>query len=223
MEFTRHAHKKIKEHFKDVVEWMVHKKLNPAFPRADPVYQVAFYKLNDEVKGYAGSKFLSSAWMGDFARAIKARPEFHEAPLPPDVFRPSHHCDACNRTNRPAAFIITFGGKAYHPETLEKLSEDDENEAAESDDDAKSRDALGNVLPSTEKEYFVGRQVLFCPGYAQQLTSAQLLQKERRDRALAAPLALFSERLGSGFPAQRRLHYARKDRAARRLEHQEAE
>ncbi|MCJ1478867.1 hypothetical protein MMC13_007551 [Lambiella insularis] len=155
LKFTRHAHKKTKEHFKDVIEWMVHKKLNPAFPRDDPVYRVAFYKLDDEVKGYAGSKFLSSAWLGDFAKAIKARPEFHEVAIPHDPFAMAnfHHCDACNRTNHPATFIVTFGGKAYHPETLEKLSEDDEDETAESDDDAKSRDIRGNVLPDVEKEY----------------------------------------------------------------------
>ena len=161
LEFTRHAHKKAKAHFKDAVEWMVHKKLNPAFARDDPVYRVAFRKLEDEVKGYAGSKFISAVWTGDFARALKARPEFFEVEIPYSSIE-YHHCDACNRTNHPAKFMITFGGKAYHPETLEKLVDEDDNDgkdADSSDDDVKSRDALGDPLPGTEKEFFLGRYI----------------------------------------------------------------
>lgn len=45
LEFTHAAHKLQKEHFKDVVEWMVHNKLNPGFEWDDPVYQQAFIKL----------------------------------------------------------------------------------------------------------------------------------------------------------------------------------
>ncbi|MCJ1387042.1 hypothetical protein MMC17_010171 [Xylographa soralifera] len=158
LEFTRHAHKKTKEHFKDVVEWMVHKKLNPAFPRDDSVYRVAFYKLDDEVSGYAGSKFLSAAWMGDFARAIKARPRYSDVPVSGQIFSDLHHCEACNRRNHPARFIITFAGKAYHKETLENVSEDDEDEENDSDDDeVKSRNAEGFSLPSVDKQYYVGR------------------------------------------------------------------
>ena len=65
-EFTRHAHKKQRDHFNDVVEWMVHNKLNPAFPRDDQRYQVAFRKLDDEIQGLAGSKFISAAWNAFF-------------------------------------------------------------------------------------------------------------------------------------------------------------
>ena len=161
LEFTRHAHKKTKEHFKDVVEWMVHKKLNPAFPRDDDVYRVAFYKLDDEVTGYAGSKFLSSVWTADFARAIKARPRYSDVSVPVEMFRDLHHCEACNRRNHPAKFIITFAGKAYHKETLEDVSEDDEDEKNDSDDDdVGSRNAEGFVLPSIDRQYYVGRSVV---------------------------------------------------------------
>ncbi|MCJ1281468.1 hypothetical protein MMC26_000788 [Xylographa opegraphella] len=158
LEFTRHAHKKTKEHFKDVVEWMVHKKLNPAFPRDDAVYQVGFHKLDDEVRGYAGSKFLSAAWMGDFAQAIKARPQYSDVPVPDKIIGGLHHCEACNRRNHPARFIITFGGKAYYKETLEDVSEDEEAEEDNSDDEESgSRNAEGFVLPSVDKQYYVGR------------------------------------------------------------------
>ena len=152
LEFTRHAHKKPKEHFKDAVEWMLQKKLNPAFSSDDPIYRVAFHKLEDEVRGYAGSKFVSAAWAGDFARALKARPEYSEVDIPP-AGRDYNHCDACNRTNHPAKVMITFAGKPYHPETLETLSDD------EDEDDRRSRDVNGNPVPPADKQYFVGRYV----------------------------------------------------------------
>ena len=48
----------MKEHFKDVVEWMVHNKVNPAFARNDPIYRQAFMKVDAEYKGYAQSKYV---------------------------------------------------------------------------------------------------------------------------------------------------------------------
>lgn len=45
LEFTQAAHKPLKEHFRDVVEWMVQNKLNPGFTWNDPVYNQAFQKL----------------------------------------------------------------------------------------------------------------------------------------------------------------------------------
>jgi hypothetical protein len=74
LQFTHAAHKPMKEHFKDAVEWMVHKKVNPAFVRNDPLYIQAFKKLDDEYGGYAKSKFISSQWTNAFTKAITARP-----------------------------------------------------------------------------------------------------------------------------------------------------
>ena len=193
IEFTRHAHKKAKAHFKDIVEWMVHRKLNPAFPRDDPVYRIAFNKLDDEVRGYAGSKFLSAAWTGDFARAIKARPNLEEIAVP-TMFE--HKCDACNRSGHPAKFRITFHGKAYNPETLENLSDDEEDR----DDDARSLDRNGQPLPPVDREYFIGRYVepfFMIPRKIPSLTSLQILQSKRHNSPLPPPLALASQRLGS--------------------------
>lgn len=65
LEFTHAAHKPLKAHFKDAVEWMVHKKINPGFSRDDPVYRQAFTKLNDEYRGYATSKFISTQWTAE--------------------------------------------------------------------------------------------------------------------------------------------------------------
>jgi len=156
LEFTRHAHKKAIEHFKDAVEWMVQKKLNPAFNRDDPVYRTAFFKLDDEVKGYSSSRFMSAAWGADFSRALRARPVFTEVEIPTLL---DHKCDACNRSGHPAKYKITIGGKAYHHDSLEDISDDDEDE--EAGDDTQSHDSRGNVIPSVSVEYFVGRYV--CP------------------------------------------------------------
>jgi len=70
------AHRKAKDHFRDAVEWMVHNKLNPDFDRNKSIYRIAFKRLENEVKGWADSKFISSAWTPEFNRAIRARPEF---------------------------------------------------------------------------------------------------------------------------------------------------
>lgn len=152
LQFTRHAHKKPREHFKDAVEWMVHNKLDPAFPRNDPIYKNAFYKLDDVVKGYSASKFVSAAWSSQFSKALKARPEFEEVRVP-TIF--GHKCDACNRSGHPAKYQITLSGRAYHHESLEDISEDEDDD--EDEDDAKSHDSRGFSIPSTDIQYFVGR------------------------------------------------------------------
>lgn len=65
LQFTHAAHKPLKEHFKDAVEWMVHAKINPGFARDDPLYVQAFKKLDDEYGGYAKSKFVSTQWTAE--------------------------------------------------------------------------------------------------------------------------------------------------------------
>ncbi|EDN03442.1 predicted protein [Histoplasma mississippiense (nom. inval.)] len=124
-EFTRHRYKRLRDHFKDVVEWMVHNKLNPAFPRDDVVYRVAFSKVNDEVMGLAGSQLISSAWNRDFRKALEARPGLNVTLYPISM---GHSCDACNKTNHPASFDIKLDGKPYLLETLEPISDDDEED-----------------------------------------------------------------------------------------------
>lgn len=74
LEFTRASHKPLKAHFKDAVEWLVHRRINPAFERDDEVYQTAWKRLNDEMIGLARSKFISSGWKLDFLRSLRARP-----------------------------------------------------------------------------------------------------------------------------------------------------
>ncbi|KAL8880134.1 MAG: hypothetical protein Q9192_008085, partial [Flavoplaca navasiana] len=116
LEFTRHAHKRPIEHFKDVVEWMIHNKLNPAFARNDPVYTIAVRKLDDVVQGYAGSKFMSSAWKAEFLEALKKYPDCTKIDVPTMHDR---KCEACGRSGHPAKHQLIFSGKPYDRESLE--------------------------------------------------------------------------------------------------------
>ena len=145
LEFTRHAHKKPYEHFKDAVEWMVHNKLNPAFPRDDPIYQVAVQKLDDEVRGLAGSKFMSAAWSADFLNTLKQKPEIAYLDAR-GLFE--QHCAACNKSNHPAKFQLIFSGKSYNRQSLEDISDDDEEDATEVQDGVSGHD---------ERTFYVGR------------------------------------------------------------------
>lgn len=148
-EFTRHAHKKPLEHFKDAVEWMVHNKLNPAFPRNDVIYQIAFRKINDEVHGYSGSKFVSSVWNANFLKNLKTLPELSAMAVPT---MHDHKCDACNRSKHPAKHSLVFSGKAYNIDTLEDIEEDEEDD--DDDDDGKIQHAAGT---DQSRPFYLGR------------------------------------------------------------------
>lgn len=140
LEFTRHAHKEPIEHFKDVVEWMVHNKLNPAFARNDEIYRIAVRKLDDQVQAYAGSK-SSTVWSPEFTNALKMRPEISTR-----AFKEmSNICQACNRKH-PARYRITLSGKAYDRDTLEELTDEDDEDKDEF-----------RELPDEGQSFFVGR------------------------------------------------------------------
>lgn len=158
-EFTRHAYKKMKEYFEDVVCWMVHNSIDPAFPRSDPMYEMAFNKLEDEVKGRTGSQFMSSAWDVNFRRALLARPHLEITGHPTDM---GHSCDACKRSGHPASSELRFSGKAYSTETLEPLEEDSEadgNDESSSDEEERGveRDRDGHILPEDGRSFYLGR------------------------------------------------------------------
>lgn len=161
-EFTRHAYKQPKEYFRDVVGWMVHNRLDPAFPRSDAMYEMAFMKLEDEVKGRAGSQLISSVWDPDFRRALLARPHMELTAYPTEF---QHSCDACRRSGHPASADMKLYGKAYSLQTLEPLSdESDEDQSEKSggeDEDEEAsgveRDRDGYVLPDQERRFYLGR------------------------------------------------------------------
>ncbi|TLD29559.1 hypothetical protein E2P81_ATG05853 [Venturia nashicola] len=153
-----------KELFKYAVEWMVQKKLNPAFKSDDEVYDLAFKKLDDEVRGLAGSKFKSSVWQRDFTVSLEARPEViltENEGLMSEMLE--EKCQACNRSGHPATFNIQFTGRPYHMSTLEPVEEDDdEDEEEEEDVDVETLgqyDSKDRELPPASRIYHVGR---FC-------------------------------------------------------------
>ena len=150
LEFTRHAHKRPIEHFKDVVEWMIHNKLNPAFARNDPVYTIAVRKLDDVVQGYAGSKFMSSAWKAEFLEALKKYPDCTKIDV---TTMHDRKCEACGRSGHPAKHQLTFSGKPYDRESLEDVSSDDDDEEEGTDDpESESHSPQTHV-----KAFFLGR------------------------------------------------------------------
>lgn len=156
LQFTRHGYKKPKEYFQDVVEWMVHNKINPAFPRTDPLYQTAFMKLDDEVKGRTSSQLVSAAWNRRFHRALHARPQIEVTPISASE---GHPCDACSRSGHPATSELKLYGKPYSLETLDPLSEDSEDEEPDAESEPGERDRDGNLLPDENTRWLLGRSV----------------------------------------------------------------
>ncbi|KAJ5752931.1 hypothetical protein N7520_009848 [Penicillium odoratum] len=162
LEFTRHAYKKPKDYFRDVVGWMVLNRLDPAFPRSDAMYKMAFMKLEDEVKGRAGSQLISSVWNPAFRYSLLARPKIEISGYP--TFD-DHPCDACNRSGHPASSDMKLYGKPYSLETLEPLRDGDEsNQSSSSDSDEESessgvdRDREGHALPDENARFLLGKQ-----------------------------------------------------------------
>ncbi|EME47514.1 hypothetical protein DOTSEDRAFT_102923, partial [Dothistroma septosporum NZE10] len=183
IEFTKYASMKPKELFKYAVEWMVQKKINPAFSMNDQLYDLTFKKLDDEVRGLAGSKFTSSAWKPDFILALQARPEIAFERL--DRSAAEHYlrdkCDACNRSGHPATWEIQFRGQPYHRNTLEDVANDDdegEHEESGSDsDDAENNRADRPAWDAQDREivpethiFYVGK---FCKSNAETAHSLQ--------------------------------------------------
>ncbi|KAL8670234.1 MAG: hypothetical protein Q9224_007688, partial [Gallowayella concinna] len=134
------------EHFKDVVEWLVHNKINPAFKRDDPIYTNAVYKLDDKVQAYAESMFTSSAWKPEFSHALKSLPECARVDVGTMGDR---KCEACGRSGHPAKHQLTFSGKPYHRDSLEDVtSSEDEDDSAEDERDSETK---------YTKAFFLGR------------------------------------------------------------------
>ncbi|KAL1606307.1 hypothetical protein SLS60_003709 [Paraconiothyrium brasiliense] len=135
LQYSSLALAKPRQLFKYAIDWMVQKKINPAFNSGDEIYELAFRKLDDEVTALAGSKYHSSAWTSDFSKAIKGRPEIIVEDIDAETrARSEPYCEACNRKSHPATFALTFTGKPYQKETLEPLAAN----ASDSDSDSGS-------------------------------------------------------------------------------------
>jgi len=161
LEFSNLSRMKGRDLFKYVVEWMVQKKLNPAFAMDDEIYDLAFKKLDDEVRGLAGSKFTSSAWTRNFTIALQGRPYLAVR----EIMDPArsiiyNRCEACNRSGHPATFELQFQGKPYMQDTLEDIENDEEDDDDENDNDERSEyDNKGRKVPPEHTIYHVGQ---FC-------------------------------------------------------------
>ncbi|EOA87355.1 hypothetical protein ACJQWK_10185 [Exserohilum turcicum] len=142
---------KTKDLFRHAVEWMVMKKIHPGFESTKHVYTLTFRKLDDEVKGLAGSKYTSAAWTTDFTRAIRARPDLIVNDLSAaerDVISP--HCEACNRTNHTASSELLLQGQPYNPDTLEPVASDSDSDSG-SDSDSSGLSSDSEALLNGEK------------------------------------------------------------------------
>lgn len=166
--YTRFASEKPKNLFKFAVEWFVQNKINPAFERRDEIYDLTFRKLDDEIRGLAGSKFISSAWTQEFTTALNARPEVSVDSISGGLSL-RDKCDACNRSGHPATFILRFQGKPYNFETLDELDgdedrDDDSDDSSRNAENPADRDVLGREVAPVSTEFYVGK---FCASNAQ--------------------------------------------------------
>lgn len=170
LQFTFQAHKPLKSHFKDAIEWLVHRRVNPGGVFAesdDELYKVAWDRLDREVGGLAQSRFISSVWTSEFYGTLRARPYMDSFNIRPSggskdsIAIPGMEenvCHACGRTNHPASFRVMFSGKAYDSKTLDDIEEADSDEDEDEDDqeDHESIDMNGNALPPTSRQWYVG-------------------------------------------------------------------
>lgn len=129
LEFTMASRKPLKAHFKDAIECLVHRKINPAFEKDNEVYVTAWRRLSDEVTGLANSKFVSSVWRPDFYKALRARPYITQQELGTGALATQfENCQACGRSGHPATWSISFQGKPYDSKTLDEVESDSEDE-----------------------------------------------------------------------------------------------
>ncbi|KAG9836541.1 hypothetical protein KCU98_g8885, partial [Aureobasidium melanogenum] len=183
--FTRYASMKAKDLFRFAIDWMVQKKINPAFQMDDEIYDLTFKKLDDEVKGLAGSKFQSAAWTSKFTLALQARPDLLSARL--DRQSSAHFgrdkCDACNRSGHPATYEVKFEGKPYDKNSLEPVAprKDTNDDSDEDGDDSSSEssvdenapvnyDSQGRKILPEETVFYLGK---FCMSNAETAHSLQ--------------------------------------------------
>ncbi|KAI4744825.1 hypothetical protein E4T50_04818 [Aureobasidium sp. EXF-12298] len=181
--FTRYASMKAKDLFRFAIDWMVQKKINPAFQMDDEIYDLTFKKLDDEVKGLAGSKFQSAAWTSKFTLALQARPDLLSARL--DRQSSAHFgrdkCDACNRSGHPATYEVKFEGKPYDKNSLEPVAprkatnddsdEDDDSDESSIDENAPvNYDSQGRKILPEETVFYLGK---FCMSNAETAHSLQ--------------------------------------------------
>ncbi|KAK4204470.1 hypothetical protein QBC40DRAFT_192067 [Triangularia verruculosa] len=174
LQFTHHARKKLIEHFRDVVEWLVQYKINPGFAeKTDELYCIGWQKLDDEVRALASSKFTSSVWKPDFYKSLRARPQYTSIEVGANnhdsVF--GSNCEACGRSGHPATWTISFSGTPYVKkfgmnflDPVEPPSSSDDSSSSASSSSTGDIDEDGNTIPPEDKTFYVG---VTCNGNAE--------------------------------------------------------
>ncbi|QSZ30775.1 hypothetical protein DSL72_000333 [Monilinia vaccinii-corymbosi] len=161
LEFTAAAHKPLKEHFSEAVEWCVQNKINPGFNQSlMPIYKSAWNKLENAYSGLTGSKFVSTSWTRDFTKALYARPEFVTRRLHPgeavDLLGEAK-CEACNRRKHVPTWGVSLRGSAYYKDSLAEVEKDDSStEENDDEEDTRSLNSRDEPLPPQDKEYMIG-------------------------------------------------------------------
>lgn len=166
LHLTAAAHKPLKEHFVEAVEWCVQNKINPGFSQnLMPIYKSAWNKLEDAYSGLSGSKFVSTSWTRDFTKALYARPEFHTRRLLSgeaiDLLG-EVKCEACNRRKHVPTWGISLKGSAYYKDSLAEVekddsdTEEDDEENSDGEKETRSLNSRDEPLPSQDKEFMVG-------------------------------------------------------------------
>lgn len=160
IQFTHHAHKKLEDFYKDMIEWHVMRIIHPAFDRDHEKYKMAFRKLDMEPSTLVNSKFLSSAWNEKFVHAIRARPDFES-----NTYRggkgEERKCDACGKSSQTISHVVFLTGKPYRPDDLEPVDDGDsdsdvEHTGSASDATSASVDYKGHKLPKQRKKWYLG-------------------------------------------------------------------
>ncbi|KAK1769377.1 hypothetical protein QBC33DRAFT_353592 [Phialemonium atrogriseum] len=160
-QFSAKSHRPLEYQFAKAIEWLVHLKINPTFPqRKHAEYLIPWRKLNDEFRGLAQSKFISSSWGPEFRLALLARPSFTAVEMSPVTIDDSITCKACNRPH-PARWVVSFRGAPYHQDAtgdhfLEDVDQGSCGEDEDEDEDEGDCDEDGNLIPMEEKEWHMG-------------------------------------------------------------------
>ena len=138
LQFTSAAHSSNDEQFQIYAEYLIKTILFPGQPKTDRVAN-AIRRLESVAGDYGNTVAMGATWSPNYARALRARPRLKMETVGPQLHE-QKKCDACNHV-RMCGSRVQFCGRRYNTETLEDLSEDE---------DEASEDGLGNqVLPET--------------------------------------------------------------------------
>lgn len=171
LQFTSQSRQPLKRHFKDAIEWLVHRRIDRGGAQNDDeIYRLAWDRLDRELGGLAQSRFISSSWTPAFRGALQARPYMDSFDLRSGILE-EDMCHACGRSNHPASFMVMFGGPAYDLNTLDDVEgggdgdgdgDDDDEDGEDGEDREKGNeddeplDMHGNPIASASQRWYVG-------------------------------------------------------------------